>query len=241
LYRVIEKVQQDPTLVWLWVNPVTTNATSQKVLIPNTSPLRMYLSVDSDASVKITCPVVYSDTGISADDRVKGNPAGFSIILGSSATADSSLIVAQLIEQLGGIGYSSETDNLKMINEQVQNVNQNVTDSKAELFDAIGTPLQADDYTAPDNTTIGEIKTKVDTLNNYDDTSLQTKVDTANTKITALGTPLQAVDYTAPDNTTINEIKTKVDTLENTDITTLATEATLNKVKANTNLIPATL
>jgi hypothetical protein len=119
LYRVVEKVQQNPDLVWLWVNPVTTNATSQKVLIPPTSPLRMYLSVDSDASVKITCPVVYSDTGISADDRVKGNPDGFSIILGSSATADSSLIVSQLVEQLGGQGFSTETHSLTKIKVKV--------------------------------------------------------------------------------------------------------------------------
>jgi hypothetical protein len=115
LYRVVEKVQQDPALVWFWVNPVTTNSTSQKVLIPPTSPLRMYLSMDSDASVKITCPVVYSDTGISADDRVKGNPDGYSIILGSSATADSSLIVSQLIEQLGGDGFNTNTHSLTKI------------------------------------------------------------------------------------------------------------------------------
>jgi hypothetical protein len=119
LYQVIEKVQQDPTLVWFWVNPVTTNSTSQKVLIPPTSPLRMYLSTDSDASVKITCPVVYSDTGISADDRVKGNPAGYSIILGSSATADSSLIVSQLIEQLGGQGFNTENHSLIKIKVKV--------------------------------------------------------------------------------------------------------------------------
>jgi hypothetical protein len=119
LYQVIEKVQQDPTLVWLWVNPVTTNSTSQKVLIPPTSPLRLFLSEDSDASVKITCPVVYSDTGVSADDRVKGNPAGFSIILGSAATADSSLIVAQLIEQLGGDGYVKEQHALVKIKTKV--------------------------------------------------------------------------------------------------------------------------
>jgi len=119
LYRVIENVQQDPSLVWLWINPVTTNATSQRVLLPPTSPLRLFLSADSDASVKITCPVVYSDTGISADDRVKGNPDGFSIILGSAATADSSLIVSQLITQLGGVGFNTSTDSLTEIKTKV--------------------------------------------------------------------------------------------------------------------------
>lgn len=119
MYQVIEKVQQDPTLVWFWVNPVTTNATSQKILIPPTSPLTMYLSADSNASVKITCPVVYSDTGISADDKVKGNPSGYSIILGSSATADSSLIVSQLVEQLGGQGFTTEDHSLTKIKNKV--------------------------------------------------------------------------------------------------------------------------
>lgn len=119
MYQVIEKIQQNPDLVWMWVNPVTTNSTSQKVLVPPTSPLTLYLSTDSDASVKITCPVVYSDTGISADDRVKGNPTGYSIILGSSATADSSLIVSQLVEQLGGTGYDTETHSLTKIKVKV--------------------------------------------------------------------------------------------------------------------------
>lgn len=119
LYRVVERVQQLPALVWTWVNPVTVNATSQKVLIPPTSPLTLFLSDDSDASVKITCPVVYLDTGISADDKVKGNASGFSIILGSSATADSSLIVSQLIDQLGGSGFNTETHSLTKIKGKV--------------------------------------------------------------------------------------------------------------------------
>ncbi len=119
MYQVIEKIQQNPALVWSWVNPVTTNATSQKVLIPSTSPLTMFLSDDSDASVKITCPVVYSDTGISADDKVRGNMDGYSIILGSAATADSALIVAQLVEQLGGAGFNTDTHSLTKIKVRV--------------------------------------------------------------------------------------------------------------------------
>lgn len=115
MYQVIEKIQQKPALVWSWVNPVTTNSTSQKVLIPQTNPLKMFLSNGSNSSVKITCPVAYSETGISADDKVKGNPSGYSIILGSSATADSSLIVSQLVEQLGGIGYDTDNHSLTKI------------------------------------------------------------------------------------------------------------------------------
>jgi hypothetical protein len=219
LYQVVEKVQQDPTLVWFWVNPVTTNATSQKVLIPPTSPLRMYLSVDSTASVKITCPVVYSDTGISADDRVKGNPSGFSIILGSSATADSSLIVSQLVEQLGGSGYVTNQNSLKKISDKVETL-ENYDDTALEA--KVDATLKAADYVAPDNTKIDQIKTKVDTLENYDDAALTAKVDAT----------LKAVDYVAPDNAKIAQIKTKVDTLQNYDDSALTAkvDATLKAV-----------
>jgi osmotically-inducible protein OsmY len=219
LYQVVEKVQQDPTLVWFWVNPVTTNATSQKVLIPPTSPLRMYLSADSTASVKITCPVVYSDTGISADDRVKGNPSGFSIILGSSATADSSLIVSQLVEQLGGSGYVTNQNSLKKISDKAESL-QNYDDTALKA--KVDATLKAADYVAPDNTKIDQIKTKVDTLENYDDAALTAKVDAT----------LKAVDYVTPDNTKIAQIKTKVDTLENYDDTELTAkvDATLKAV-----------
>jgi hypothetical protein len=208
----VEKVQQDPTLVWFWVNPVTTNATSQKVLIPPTSPLRMYLSVDSTASVKITCPVVYSDTGISADDRVKGNPSGFSIILGSSATADSSLIVSQLVEQLGGSGYVTNQNSLKKISDKVETL-ENYDDTALEA--KVDATLKAADYVAPDNTKIDQIKTKVDTLENYDDAALTAKVDAT----------LKAVDYVAPDNAKIAQIKTIVEDKTGYSLTSAQVEA----------------
>ena len=49
--------------------------------------------------------------------------------------------------------------------------------AKKAQIDALGSPMQASSYVAPDNTTIGQIKTKVDTLENYDDTALQAKID----------------------------------------------------------------
>jgi hypothetical protein len=125
MYQVIGKVQHNPNLVWIWVNPVTTNATSQRILVPPTSPIRLFLSANSDASIRITCPVVDSVTGISADDRVKGNPDGFSIILGSAATADSSLIVSQLINQLGGQGFETSEHSLVSVSNEVDGVSAN--------------------------------------------------------------------------------------------------------------------
>jgi hypothetical protein len=94
---------------------------------------------------------------------------------------------------------------------------------------AVSTRLADADYTEPDNTTIGEIKTKVDTLENYDDTETQTKLDALQTTVDnidvdftpvldAIDLTLKEADYTAPDNTSITEIKNKVETLDNTDI-----------------------
>jgi hypothetical protein len=98
------------------------------------------------------------------------------------------------------------------------------------LDEKISTRLAEIDYIEPDNTTIGQIKTKVDTLENYDDTETQTKLDALQTTVDnidvdftpvldAIDLTLKEADYTAPDNTSITEIKNKVDTLENTDIT----------------------
>jgi len=74
-----------------------------------------------------------------------------------------------------------------------------------EVLDAVGTPLQAGDYTAPDNQSIASIKAKVDTLQNTDVSGLPTlgqieasTVLAKESTLAAIGTPLQAADYTAP-------------------------------------------
>jgi hypothetical protein len=80
---------------------------------------------------------------------------------------------------------------------------------------AIGQPLQATDYTAPDNATIQLIDNKVQTLENaptVSDIEASTVLAKEST-VTALGTPLQAGDYVAPDNTTITAIDGKVDAI----------------------------
>jgi hypothetical protein len=116
--------------------------------------------------------------------------------------------------------------------------------AKKAQIDALGTPLQASSYVAPDNTKIGQIKTKVDTLENYDDTNLEGKVDdiymqtgTISVQVDALGTPLQADDYIAPDNTTIGLINTKIDASGATnkaDLTIIN-----NNIKKASILVPA--
>jgi hypothetical protein len=76
---------------------------------------------------------------------------------------------------------------------------------------AVSTRLADADYIEPDNTTIGQIKTKVDTLENADFT-------TTNTLIIDLGNPMQTGDSVVAD------IKIKVDTLENYDDTETQTK-----------------
>jgi hypothetical protein len=264
LYQATERIQHLPALVWTFNAPITANSTSQKILIPDGNPITFFLTEGSNASVKVTCPVIHADTGESADDRVRGNSDGFSIILGSPATAESaglqSAIVSDILAKIGGIGYSIENDNLQKINEKVQSLENTdltgiaTTDNVNDVLDAVNNieptdisalaleasvqqsltaidlTLKDADYVAPDNTTIGQIKSKVDTLENYDDTTTQTKLDTLQTTVDnidvdftpvldAIDLTLKETDYTAPDNATIAEIQTKVDTLDNTDIT----------------------
>jgi hypothetical protein len=100
LYQATQRIQHLPDLVWTWTSPVTANATSQKILIPTGNPISMFLTDASTNTVKITCPVIHADNGSSADDRVRGNPTGYSIILGSPATAESAGLQAAIVADI---------------------------------------------------------------------------------------------------------------------------------------------
>ncbi len=73
------------------------------------------------------------------------------------------------------------------------NLEVEATVDLTEVLDAVGTPLQAGDYTAPDNQSIASINAKVDTLENTDVSALATQAS-----VDAIGVPLQAQDYTDP-------------------------------------------
>ncbi len=99
---------------------------------------------------------------------------------------------------------------------------------------ALGNPLQAGDYVAPDNAGIADAKTAIDGLPSLSEIEGST--------VLVKKSDLPA----APDNASIGEIKTlasevkaKTDTLVNTDVSALATQATLNAVKAKTDNLPA--
>lgn len=100
LYQATQRIMHLSGLVWTWSNPIKANATSQKIIIPNGNPLQMFLTAASNASVKLTCPVIHEDSGQSADDRVRGNASGYSIILGSPATAESAGLQAAIVADI---------------------------------------------------------------------------------------------------------------------------------------------
>jgi hypothetical protein len=63
--------------------------------------------------------------------------------------------------------------------------NPDFTDTNALIVD-LGTPLQSEDYVAPDNAGIASVKAKVDQLENYNDGTLQGKIDAVKTKVDQL-------------------------------------------------------
>lgn len=138
LYQATQRVQHLPDLVWTWTNPITANSSTQKILIPPDNPTSFVLSGDSTASVKLTVPVIYSDTGASADDRVRGNASGFSIILGSPATAESaglrSEIVSDIIAKIGGTGFEVDTHSLVQVTDFSELAYKNAKQAKLNTF-----------------------------------------------------------------------------------------------------------
>lgn len=232
LYRATQRIMHIPALVWAWTNPIRANAVTQTIVIPNGNPISLYLTADSDNHVRLTCPVVHQDTGEAAYDRVKGNTAGFQIILGSPATAESAGLVDNVVKLLGGQTYEEAQasqmvlrgllDQLKLVADAIKPRTDLIPDEPATSAEvlAIGTPLQAADYVEPDNESIASIKATVEAIEPTDISGLATSA-----QVQALGTPLQASAYTAPDNAGIAAIQTKVNTLQNPDLSGLATHA----------------
>lgn len=78
----------------------------------------------------------------------------------------------------------------------------------------------------PDNTTIGLIKTKVDTLNNYDETWVNIKLDSIEGKINIV-------------DTNVDDIETKVNTLNNYNDTWINIK--LDSIQADTDILQTNL
>ena len=115
--------------------------------------------------------------------------------------------------------------NAPQLEENNQKLDELILKTDTNLDVKVSTRLAAVDYVAPNNAGIVDANTKLDALENYDDTILQGKVDAIKAKtdtlenfddtavLTAIGTPLQAVDYVAPDNAGITSANTKLDAI----------------------------
>lgn len=136
-------------------------------------------------------------------------------------------ILANDIDGIKGIGFTVNVDSLKNISDNVQalqDVDFALEVTSQIILTNVGSPLQADDYVEPDNATILSIDTKVQTLENYDDTVLQGKVDAVKAKTDTL------------ENYNDSTIQSKLDGLA-TDIDSVALEATAQAIKAKTDTL----
>ena len=93
--------------------------------------------------------------------------------------------------------------NAPQLEENNQKLDELILKTDTNLDVKVSTRLAAADYVEPDNDGIADANTKLDALENYDDSILQGKLD---------------------------DIQTKVDTLENTDLTGIALEATSQEI-----------
>lgn len=244
-YQATQRIQHIPALVWIWESPVTANSTSQKILIPTGNAISFFLTEDSNASVKATCLVIHQASGQSADDRVKGNASGYSIILGSPATAESaglqSAIVSDLMEKLGGAGYAVGTDSLKKIKDELNAVKTKVdtlenTDLSEVALEATSQSIKStveatqtfdSDELMP---TIYAIQSQQNVII-YDQGDMIKAIQSANENFNPVTDSLSAI------SDAVDLVKAKVDTLENYNDTTLSEKVAevktiLNSVKA---------
>jgi hypothetical protein len=127
---------------------------------------------------------------------------------------------------------------------------QNVLDAKAEVLTAISEIPETDVSALALEATSQDIKTKVLTLENYDDTTTQNKLDTLQTDVDVIESTMYSVQSNLNDKpslsdieestilakeTSVQDVKTKVDTLTNYDDATAQTK--LDAIKAKTDTL----
>lgn len=204
LYQATQRIQHLPDLVWTWTSPVTANATSQKIIIPTGNPISMYLTDASTNTVKITCPVIHADTGSSADDRVRGNASGYSIILGSPATAESAGLASQIISGLGGPNFDGTEHGLSVIKSD-QDLAKAVLDLVKTAVDAV--KLQTDKL--PDSpAAVGDAMTLTSGYDAAKTAATQTSVDAVAADVLAVTANVWSAETrTLTDSLTLSDIE----------------------------------
>lgn len=118
------------------------------------------------------------------------------------------------IEASTVLAKESTSQSVKTTVEALQNYDDSVLVGKVE---AIGLPMQAVDYLEPDNASIEQILSKVESLENTDLTGIATTNDVANSK---------------------TEILTAISGIPETDISTLALESTSQSIKNKVDNLP---
>jgi hypothetical protein len=127
---------------------------------------------------------------------------------------------------------------------------QNVLDAKTEVLEAISEIPTTDISALALEATSQDIKTKVLTLENYNDATTQTKLDTLQTDVDVIESTMYSVQSNLNDKpslsdieestilakeTSVQDVKTKVDTLTNYDDATAQTK--LDAIKAKTDTL----
>jgi hypothetical protein len=134
--------------------------------------------------------------------------------------------------------------NAPQLVENNQKLDELILKTDTNLDVKISSRLATVDYVAPDNTKIGDIKTKVDTLENTDLTGIALEATSQEILTTvqdididftpvldAIDLTLKTSEYTAPDNGTVSLINTKVDALA----TTVQLEEAKDEILANSS------
>jgi hypothetical protein len=125
VYQSLQRILHLPQLVWTWTSPVKAISISGTFSIPADNPVQFYLTSNSTNSFQLSCPVIHEDSGASANDRVRGNSSGYSIILGSPASAESAGIADTIISRLGGTGFTTDVHSLNKIKAKVNAIFNN--------------------------------------------------------------------------------------------------------------------
>lgn len=185
LYQATQRIMHLSGLVWSWTNPIKANATSQKIIIPTGNPLQMFLTAASNSSVKLTCPVIHEDNGQSADDRVRGNASGYSIILGSPATAESAGLQAAIVAELGGPNFATATHGLSMI-KAVADLIKTATDAVKAKTDNLPAAPAA----------VGDAMTLTSAYDAAKTAATQTSVDAVAADVTSIKATVEAIEPT---------------------------------------------
>jgi hypothetical protein len=152
-----------------------------------------------------------------------------SVFIGIGALDDKIDQANSSLNTIAGNDFDSMNDSLDAISAKV--------DLKPSLSDIENSTILAKE------TSVQDVKTKVDTLTNYDDATAQTKLDAIKAKTdTLVNTDLTGIALTTDVTTAKDEVLTAINDIPETDLTGITEDLTIinNGVKKASLLIPHT-